>query len=233
MANEWATADTFDATKLNQKTRFVGSGLQATTFLTSPQVGQMVFCTSSDATFKADRLSTYTSASAWSTPKLVEQTEETAGTTPVAGNLNTVNYRNYMIFTLPTTYKLYAITGVDFRSGSVTPANIQIGVDIVDSTAPSLNSSMLCALFILYATSSATTNYNIPVTGVVSNLIRGGTICGAWVSASASNAVTLVTGATGYRKLIAYAPPNYADSNTWESNTAYTAALKIYYRGYN
>ena len=236
MADEWATADTFDRTKLNRKTRFVGTGEQATAFITSPQIGQQVYSTESDATFTIDKLSTYNSSSAWVCPDIDAVDGDTGADNGGLGG-NAVNVRYYKFFTLPTTEKFYVITQIDWFEDSAS-GNVFGGVDVVNVNPPTINSSLLAAVMPQYAAAGgAGAEINSPV--YQSRILRGGTVCGAWLNSSTGSTFRRKTSGEGTNqsKNETYtSTPKLANTTTWNtsgSSLSYEVRMTVHYRGYN
>jgi len=231
---EWETADTFDTARLNKKTRFVGTGEQATTFITSPQIGQTVYSTESDSTFIKDKLAFYDSSSAWVCPHITETSEQTLGDTSGTGGGLTSGRKNYRIVTLPTTEKFYIITDISFREGN-TSGNVLLGADLLESTTPSVSSAPLVAVARIY-NSSGTTDLVVKVPNVASKIIRGGSILGIFVVQATGGQALGVVGDTNlyYRTESIDTTPQFIDSNAISNDAgAIRPALKIHFRGYS
>lgn len=226
---EWETGDNFEPIRLNKKTIFVGTGEQATNLITSPQIGQEVFCTENDATFTHDKISVYSTSSAWVTPNLDEIAEaETGVQSTGASGSGTRKY--YQFFTIPTTYKFYVITGLEYRAGA-TPGNVLMGVDIVNANPPTLAHSMLVALARQHTGSALNTLYR--VNEISSKIIRGGTILGYWCQGAAGGAMQGNNLAGGYYKNDSYdATPEYANATAFTSGVE-PPSMKVYYRGFS
>src|SRR3990167_4002187 len=176
---EYETGDVFEQTRLNQKTRFVGTGEQATNLITAPQIGQQVFSTENDGSFHDNKLATYLSTSAWEYRKYVEHDEESVGSLTGEDTNSAANTRYYRFTTLPTDYKFYIITAFEYGSMNAAGASVYMGADIVDSATPAINGTSLVAWSRLDNPASDTTNYKL--TNVTSKLIRGGTLLAYWI----------------------------------------------------
>ena len=157
--------------------------------------------------------------------------------TPVTDDANfdaTAGVRYYAFFTLPTTEKFYLITGIEWKNGTNQAGNVQSGVDIVDANPPTLASTPQVAIAAEVAQAAvADTIQRVSV--VSSELIRGGTICGAWISCSSSTADLREDAGLGSQNQ--QKATSYSASPATSENTAWTAAtgrkyIKVYYRGY-
>jgi len=242
---EWETGDTFDQTRLNKKTRFVGTDTQASNLILSPQVGQQVYCTESGSTFQIDKLSTYNSSSAWITPNVDVSSEQTLGyTDTAAGNFTplTENYRTYRIETMPTDEKFYIITGISTHtSGGSFDTDGVMGVDLLDSLTPTTNSALLVALtrkFTVVNGQEDVSEFNT----IMSKPIRGGSVIGIWINVTDPGANQFLprqtTGSshTLYQKAETFtSTPKMANSTAWTTTSSSTEHLKIkaHFRGYS
>ena len=166
----------------------------------------------------------------------VTETAE-ANTTPVTDGANfdaVAGVRYYAFFTLPSTEKFYLITGIEWKNGTNQAGNIQSGVDIVNADPPTLASTPLLALGQEVAQAAvADTIQRVSI--ISSQLIRAGTICGAWISCSSATAdlrEQTGLGSQNQSKATAYsATPNASDNTAWTATTA-RKYIKVYYRGY-
>src|SRR3990167_133266 len=136
--------DSFSAVRLNQKSTFVGTGA-AIAAISTTYAGMLAYCTSTGSGFTIDTLYERNAANdAWAamstfTGAVTEQAE--ANTTPVTDNANfdaVAGVRYYAFFTLPSTEKLYYITGIEWKNGTTVAGNIQAGVDVVNANPPTL-----------------------------------------------------------------------------------------------
>lgn len=229
---EFDSNDMFDPIRLNQKTRFIGTGEQASNLITSPQTGQMAFITEDYSGFKHDKLHVRDSTNAsWVYANVDEQSEENVGDQSTGAN-GSLTKKYYNFTTLPTTYKFYIITGLEYRAGS-TPANVMMGVDIVNANPPTNNHSVLVALARQHTGVVLNTLYR--VNEVSSRLIRGGTILGYWCQGSAAAAIQGNNVLDGYYKDDTYSTtPAYANITAFQtSGLIEFPSLKMYYRGYS
>lgn len=238
MANdalEFATDNTDFTDKMNRKSVFVGTGAQINSIVT-PYPGQYALCTLTGSGFTADTIYERDSTNTiWILKKLLGsvagETSEYSNETAVP-NLQTTmaNSRRYLIFTLPTTEKYYIITGIEWKNGSVAAGNTMAGVDLLNADPPTLNGVSLVAI-----TSQVANTGNDAIqrnSRIVSNLIRGGIILGAWISIADSAQNYWYSSGTQYAKTVTYSssPPNHNNDAFITSNVFY---IKVYYRGYS
>lgn len=202
--------------------------------------GQLAYCTATGSGFTIDNLYERNAAnSAWAvvatfTGVMTETAE--ANTTPITDNADftvTAGTRYYAFFTLPSTEKLYLITKIEWKNGATVAGNIISGVDAVDANPPTLASVPLLALGQEIAQAGVST---IQTTSIIaSSLIRGGTICGAWISLSAGTATVREQtglGSQNQTKATVYTgTPDAAVNTAWATATA-RKYIKIYFRGY-
>jgi hypothetical protein len=236
---EWDAEDQPEAARLNQKTRFIGTGAQING-LSTTYPGQEAFCTSTGSGFTVD--TTYVRNAAndtWDekdslTRALTASSE--ANTTPVTDGADftaTAGTRYYAFFTLPTTETLYIITGIEWKNGATVSGNVTAGIDVVNADPPTIPATPL--LVIAQEVAQSGTSAVQRVSAVSSTLIRGGTICGAWVSCSSGTATLREqTGLSSQNqsKATSYsATPASSDTTAWTATTA-RKYLKVYYRGF-
>ena len=226
--------DTLASARLNQKSVFVGTGTQINA-LSTTYAGQQAYCTTAGSIFLADQLYERNAANdAWKAVVFIETAEQ--NTTPVTDGANfdaVAGVRYYAFFTLPSTELFYEIVGIEWKNGTTTAGNIISGVDIVDANPPTLASVPLASLASEVAQSGSNTiQRNSRVT---SKPIRGGTICGGWISCSSSSAdlrEETGLGSQNQSKATAYSSsPGTNDVTAWTATTA-RKYIKVYYRGY-
>jgi len=240
---EWDSNDQPSQARLNQKTTFVGTGAQISG-LSTTYAGQIAFCTSTGSGFTADEVYVRDSTnSSWSllhvvTDNITEQSEE--NTTPVTDGAEfnpTAATRYYSHFTLPTTYPVYHITGIEWKNGTAVAGNVTCGIDAINADPPTVDSTPLMALGSNIAqsgTSAVQRNSQI-----ASNLIRGGTVCGAWVAfSSASATVRRLTSSDSQKRTKTTSSsdnetPNASNVTVFNTATTNEVYLKVYYVGYN
>lgn len=236
---EFDADDQPEKTRLNQKTTFVGTGGQINGLsITYP--GQRAYCTASGSGFTVDieymrNASNTAWVSAFTFNDAVTETSET-NTTPVTDNADftaVIGTRYYAFFTLPTTDPLYIITGIEWKNGDTVNGNIICGIDLVDTIPPTLTTTPLLVFSTQVAQSGVNTtqrNSNISTT-----ILRGGTICGVWVSCSSGTAKLREQtglGSQNQSKATTYNnSPSAADATAWTSTTS-RKYLKVYYRSY-
>lgn len=235
---EFDASDAPEATRLNQKTTFVGTGAQINGLATT-YAGQMAYCTSTGSGFTVDSLYVRDAANAnWVLIKAITDAiteSSTTTTTPITDDTNhdvTAGVRHYHFFTLPTTDPLYLITNITWENGAAVAGTVISGVDIVDANPPTIANTVLVALG--QEVTQAGINADQSCTNVSSNPIRGGTILGVWVSCSSASAdLRKVTGASqNQSKATAYSSsPAAADSTAWTATTD-KYHIKATYRSY-
>lgn len=226
---EWETADNFEPTRLNQKTRFVGGDLQLTNAYYSAQSGQQAFITTSGATYRKDKISTRNSANnTWNAGKPITVTTGTLGTLTDGSGGNAINRKIYTLgLTFPTSEKFYIITDLEaIFSPPGGAANAIMGVDILSG-----DNSILMAL-----TSQFDANVDATVKKKCSSkIILGGTTVYGFISSDANSSVgSDGVSATRYKKAFAYdSTPEYAESNTVTTDSTHNPEVKIYYTGWS
>jgi len=240
---EWDGGDGFSAARGNQKTRFVGTGVQINA-LSTTYPGQEVFCTSNDSPLVANTSYTRNAANnAWIETKLLTNTITEAAeenTTPVTtdGNFTPAAARRYYShFTMPTDHPFYLITGIEWKNGSAVGGNVTCGIDLIDADPPTINSTPLLAYGNSIAQSG--TSQVQRNSQIMSNPIVGGTICGAWVafSAGTTNGVARDSSNGSQKREKATAAADN-ETPTAVNDTAFAAAgvpeiyIKVYYKGY-
>lgn len=235
---EWTTNDLWDPARLNKKTRFVGTGEQATSFITSPQIGQMIFSTESDSAYHHDKLAVYGSSSAWISPKLDEVAYSDTATADATLATSSTERRTYRFITLPTSEKFYIITKFSVNVGVVAGDKVTVGADLVDANPPVETNKMLVALGNEITTTAV--NEWLDTTNVTSRPIRGGSILGIWgitdnthgapislikrISGTTTNYVEPITVYTS--------SPGFARTSVLSSTGSGTPAINVYYKGY-
>ena len=220
MVEEWVTSDTFDVTRLNKKTMFVGIESQIA-LITSPQGGQTAYITADGATYKRDKIIRRNAANtSWTNNKISTLTSSVGvvGTT----NASTRNMQNNRVYgvpvTLPTSEKLYIPTSLEcYIEGSV---NILLGLDIFYTNPGASNHSILAG--ISQAQSVTLGQRVIPIRA---NAFRGGTIFYPWGISDVAQTVRGNTeSVTRYYKAGTYAglgtSAKFADNTTVLSDAA-------------
>src|SRR3990167_1156808 len=235
---EFDATDMPEKARLNQKTTFVGTGTQINA-LSTTYAGQLAFCTLTGSGFTIETLYVRNAANnAWNevnfiTDNITETSE--SNTTPITDGADftvTAGHRYYAFFTLPTTEPLYIVTGIEWKNGVTVSGNIQAGVDVVNADPPTLTHTPLavCGQEVTQSGTSVIQRVSI----AASNMIRGGSILGAWVSCSSGTATLREQtglGSQNQQKATAYsASPSAADNTSWTTATA-RKYLKVYYRG--
>lgn len=231
--------DAPEAARLNQKTSFVGTGSEISAIGTT-YAGMRAFCTSTGSGFTVDNYYIRNAAdSAWINEKEVLDTVtesaegSTAPITDTADHTVTAGYRYYDYFTMPSTDLLYEIVGIEWKNGATVSGNVMCGVDIIDADPPTNDHTVLVALGVRAAqsgTSAVQRNSDI-----MSNMVRGGTVLGAWASFSSGTAtIRKLTGAGSQNQ---YKATTYSETPNAGEGTAFSTSteryyLKVYYRSY-
>ena len=254
---EWSSSDLFAPSRLNTKTRFVGTGLQASTFITSPVAGQMVISTATEGvtappaenySFLKGKLTTRNAAnSAWK----IRHTTKSSTTTVVHANSTNVaedRYGYYTYLTMPTSEDFYLFTEITTRFGSDvgSPAGTvtyQFGVDLMHSTNPTIAGVTLLGITpqntITVESWDSGGAYVTVAEKILTDPIPGGSIVGIWGWFTVTGAVTLrgfeTTGSTVVRKKDNYHTnyTNFANSIAWETASADSFNCGYSYHGYS
>lgn len=166
---------------------------------------------------------------------LTESAEQSS--TPVADDTegtSTLNTRVYVLFTLPTTEKFYRIVGIEWKNGLTVAGDVVCGVDYIDATPPVLATVVSAARARAEVQSGASAVQRASV--ISSDIIRGGSLLGAWFNVSSASAVMRYLAAqpnVNRTKAVTYtAVTPSADATAWAvSNGIYYS--KVYYRGYS
>lgn len=227
---EFVNGDGVPPNKLNRKLLMVGKGSQINVITTYP--GKLVYSTLTENGFDIDQMYVRNAAnSAWSS-QFAESTEQNS--TPVAASVSIAtgnSARRYAWFTIPTTFKLNVITGIEWENGNVQGGTIQCGVDAVNANPPTINSFPLVALG--QEVSMGVGNQR--VSKITSSLIRGGTVVGVWLHQSQNTAQFLgVTGQPSQNQFLTIAytgTPKFMAAGV--GATTDRIYLKLYYRGYS
>ena len=233
---EWDATDQPEKNRLNQKTTFVGTGAQISALTAFP--GQLAYCTVTGSGFTIDnvyvRESTNTS---WVVGSFtaIQGTSE-ANSTPITDNADftaIAGTRYYAFITLPTTEKIYSITGIEWKNGASVAGNILCGIDIINADPPTIDSTPLASLGLEIAqsgTSVVQRNSN-----VMNILFPSGTLLGVWISCSSGSATLREqTGLSSQNQSKAGAFTSTPATSNTVTFTATTARkyIKIYYKGF-
>jgi hypothetical protein len=153
--------------------------------------------------------------------------------TPVAGANSTAigaDKQKYTFFTFPSTAPFFIVTGIEWLNGAAVDGNTSAGVVQVNANPPTLAPVNLLA----FAPEVAQTG-----TGVVqrnsrvsSQLIRGGTIVGAFIwtaSATGEYGTTTVASGNNEKGLTYAADPQNVYTTSWTATTE-EPYVKVYYR---
>lgn len=156
-----------------------------------------------------------------------------ANTTPVAGGNDTVigaDKQDYSFFTLPSAAAFYVITGIEWLNGTVVNGNTSSGVYKVDANPPTLAAEGLVAFGVEVAQTGAEAVQR--QSNVVSQLIPGGTVCGAFIwtaSATGRYGTTTVSSANNQKGLTYSAIPVNVNTTAWTATTE-EPYIKVYYK---
>ena len=233
---EFDATDNPEKARLNQKTNFIGTGAQISALTT--YIGMTAFCTSTGSGFTVDMVYIRNSAnSAW-LPQFYDTIQEVAeeNSTPVTDGADftaVAGVRYYAFLTIPSTYKFYNITGIEWKNGATVSGNVICGIDLVDADPPTIASTPLACLGmqVAQAGTSAVQRNSL----LTNTTFRAGSIVGVWVSCSSGTATLREQtglGSQNQSKATAYsATPGTSDATAWTATTA-RKYIKVYYRGY-
>lgn len=144
----------------------------------------------------------------------------------------TTTCRFYNFFTLPTTGKLYVITGIEWKNGTVVAGLVVCAIQQVDASPPT---NAIVILSALGQTVTATGTSSVQRVSVIStNVFRGGALLAVFIQGANATQrfMTATVGSSNIRKNVtSTASVENADGSAW---VAYTeqAYCKIYYREY-
>lgn len=232
--------DGLSSPRLNQKTVFVGTNA-AITALSPTYPGQRVMPTDTAALTINILYERNAANAAWNTvssvSSLVIQEGPEESTTPVTTDIDSTldgNARLYAFFTMPSIYRFYVITKLEWYNGASVAGSIFSGVSSVDMIPPqsAYNGVLVTGQTVVQAGTDIKQSTSI----VSSTFIPSGTICGAWIQASGGpGQVKAQSGQplSNYRKSdVATAIFNPVEPGSWITwaNRVY---IKVYYRGYN
>ena len=235
---EFDAGDQPEATRLNQKCNFSGTGAQIAAIGTTYK-GMLAFCESTGSGFTVNHVYQRNAANtAWIDYALdgIQITAE-LNTTPISDTADftvTAGQRYYAFITLPTDHPVYIITGIEWKNGATVAGNVMCGVDIIDADPPTIASTPLSAVGAETAqsgTSAVQRNSNIS-----NNMFPAGAVLGVWISLSNATAtVRHLTGAASQnqQKGTAYSnTPPTVENTGWGTSTT-RKYIKVYYVGYH
>ena len=235
---EFDATDQPEKNRLNQKTRFVGTGAQINAL--TAFAGQEAYCTVTGSGFTIDTVYFRNAANtAWNqftqfatnlaltTETNIAVVTDNADFTAVAG------VRYYAFFTLPSTEKLYKITGIEWKNGATVTGDIVAGIDYVDANPPSNVTALLGTLALVTAASGVSAVQRVST--VASQIYPASSVLGAFISCSSSSqTLREQTGLSSQNqsKATAYTvSPSLSDSTAWTATTA-RKYIKVYYQGF-
>ena len=247
---EWESVDTFLETRLNQKTRFIGNSDQINTLITSPQIGQVSFPTSTGSGFSDNKTYVRNAANTTWNTNLVTSTaySQSGGSDGLENSIgldNTfANRRLYSFITIPTTYKFYLFTQMSTGSIYWTTASntltIMMGADLIDTIPPTTQNTSLVAISTLFTSTPANSLAGFTTSKMIaSKPVIGGSKLGLWInvgtfSGSAYSFSRHSSTSTIYYKseTITEAPPT-VNTTAWSTATHYEPSISISGYGYN
>ena len=239
---EWETNDLFSPIRMNQKGRFVGTGTQTNSLISSPQIGQCVYATDtygsftqSNKTYFLDHLQTSWVNNTWGS---TEWTDSGGSSPNLNVNASNDDRRYYRFVTVPSTYKFYIITHLEIQHSSGGPAaniTFQLGADLVNSATPTTNSQLISiSPWVSFAHPDATTTK----LNVSSKTVKAGDILGLWVNGtfSGSNNWTFYaasgTSTIYYKSATCLTVSGTVSTDTWSTETNYIPSIKVYAKGF-
>lgn len=216
----------------------MGTGAQING-LSTTYAGQFAYCTSTGSGFTIDTMYVRNAANnTWLNYKDIQNaiavTTE-SNTTPVTDGADftvTAGNRYYAFFTLPSTEPIYEITGIEWKNGATVSGNVICGIDLVNADPPTISHTPLVAVGIQVAQSGASAVQRN--SSISSNIIKSGSILGAWVACSSATAT--LREQTGLGSQNQYKATAYVNTPSAAEATAFSTAtarkyLKVYYKG--
>jgi len=226
---EFAANETALKTKLNRKLAFVGKGSQINALLVT-YPGQKAYSILTENNFVKDKLYMRNAANSSWTGNMTESAEQSS-TSAFDGLLQFPGTtKSYHYFTLPTTEKFYVITGIEWNDAGDGPT-ISAGVDAVNANPPTIDHTVLLAK----ARTVAGIGTYQRISDIASKIIRGGTICGAWISLHSTGLRMYGNSSSNakYQQGVVYSnTPNFANADAF-TNTTSRLYIKVYYRGWS
>lgn len=140
--------------------------------------------------------------------------------------------RFYNYFTLPSTGKLYIITGIEWKNGTVVAGNVVCGIQSVDANPPTIAGVVLLGLTQTVAASGTSAVQRVSVLSC--NIIRGGSLIAVFIQGASATQrfMTATVGSANIRKNVSpTANIENAETSAWVAYTE-SAYCKIYYREY-
>ena len=228
---------TFLHSKFNKKLRFVGTGLKISV-LSPTNPGQVVFCTVTGSGFTAGKTYIRNAANnAWTEYSDITAIESSEfESTIIASDIDfvpTSANRWYDFHTLPSTEKFYIVTKLEWINGATISGNIICGVDLVDSTSPSITNSVLLGVSSQVAQAGVSSTQSVSM--INCNPIPAGNIVGFWISIDNGTGTVRAKNITSVNvrwKANAFSstPPSQSTAG-WNASVT-RVSLKAYFRGY-
>ena len=245
----WESVDTFLETRLNQKTRFVGNSDQINTFITSPQIGQVAFPTTTGSGFTNNKTYVRNAANTtWNTNLFTSTAYSQEGGSSANTNIdldNTfANRRRYTFITIPTTYKFYLFThmsvGATYWATAFNTLTMIMGADLIDTIPPTAQNTSLVAISTLFTSTPANSLAGLATSKMIaSKPVIGGSKLGLWMnvgsfSGSVYGFPKATSTSTIYYKseTITESPPT-VNTTAWSTATFYEPGISITGYGYN
>ncbi len=141
--------------------------------------------------------------------------------------------RLYTYFTLPTTEKLYKITGIEWKNGTSVAGNTQCGAHLVDASPPVGTNIVLCAVGQAAANTGSGSVQRVSI--INAPLMRGGTIIGVYLQCDdvthQYRSVTLGASIKNRKGVTLTFAPTTQDVTSWTSTTK-GIYVKLYFTAY-
>ena len=156
---------------------------------------------------------------------------EVALNTPVAGAndtaINTTN-RFYTMFTMPTAANFYLVTGFEVLNGTVINGSFVCGLEEINANPPTDDGSVLRAWCKGQTQTGASAVQRVSIVG--SQLIKGGTLVGAFISSNSATGrygTTTQAGANRLKALVYNTDVQNGNTTAWASGTE-EPYIKVY-----
>lgn len=165
---------------------------------------------------------------------MITETAEQSNT-PVSDDSEATsnNTKVFIPFILPTTEKLYIITGIEWKNGATIDGFVSCGVSILDADPPTDNNTILVANGKIISQSGVSSiQRNSDIT---SQPIRGGTQLGVWFNTDSATATFRFLGSQpsiNRIKSVTFVVGEPNGENVGWSSDVNPRYIKVYYRGY-